>query len=84
MILAVLSTLPSSPRQVIEVVLKQHVKPLFLATPHPSVNLETGRKLPRPAGGTTAIHDQFDDQVWKTHPGTENIVSWCIRNLLVR
>jgi hypothetical protein len=64
-------------------VLQNNVKPIFRSNPHPSVNLETGRKLARPAGGPAASQDFYDTQTWKDHPGAANIVLWCVRNIQV-
>ncbi|KAJ7578575.1 hypothetical protein C8J56DRAFT_351967 [Mycena floridula] len=63
-----------------ELLLKK-LKPLFQANPHPSLNLSTGRKLARQAGGPMASQDYYDTQIWKEHPGTANLVSWCIRHI---
>ncbi|KAJ7076314.1 hypothetical protein B0H15DRAFT_864086 [Mycena belliarum] len=62
-------------------ILEHNVKPLFRYNPHPSLNLQTGRKLARPAGGPMASQDFYDDQAWKTHPGASNIVLWCVENI---
>ncbi|KAF7330792.1 hypothetical protein MVEN_02418400 [Mycena venus] len=62
-------------------VLQHNVKPIFRSNPHPSINLETGRKLARPAGGPLASQDFYDSQTWKDHPGASNIVLWCVRNI---
>ncbi|KAJ7895953.1 hypothetical protein B0H14DRAFT_3425910 [Mycena olivaceomarginata] len=62
-------------------VLQNNVKPIFRSNPHPSINLETGRKLARPAGGPAASQDFYDTQTWKDHPGAANIVLWCVRNI---
>ncbi|KAJ7895955.1 hypothetical protein B0H14DRAFT_2558408 [Mycena olivaceomarginata] len=55
-------------------VLQNNIKPIFRSNPHPSINLETGRKLARPAGGPAASQDFYDTQTWKDHPGAANIV----------
>ncbi|KAJ7783393.1 hypothetical protein B0H14DRAFT_3893827 [Mycena olivaceomarginata] len=62
-------------------VLQNNVKPIFRSNPHPSINLATGRKLARPAGGPAASQDFYDTQTWKDHPGAANIVLWCVRNI---
>ncbi|KAJ7783395.1 hypothetical protein B0H14DRAFT_3507099 [Mycena olivaceomarginata] len=62
-------------------VLQNNVKPIFRSNPHPSINLATGRKLARPAGGPAASQDFYDTQAWKDHPGAANIVLWCVRNI---
>ncbi|KAG8925318.1 hypothetical protein FRC02_009774 [Tulasnella sp. 418] len=74
-------------RQTISEVLQKHIKPLFLPSQHPSVNLDTGRKTARPAGGPNATHDLYDDQPWKiaTSPGGAsggpwNVIRWCINH----
>ena len=48
------------------------------------MNLTTGRMLPRPAGGSYAAQDMFEDQLWKTKGiGSWNVLRWCIRQLQV-
>ncbi|KAJ7490315.1 hypothetical protein B0H11DRAFT_2156580 [Mycena galericulata] len=61
--------------------LQYNIKPLFRSNPHPSLNLETGRKLARPAGGPMASQDFYDNQMWKEHPGASNIVLWCVHHI---
>ncbi|KAJ7646143.1 hypothetical protein B0H17DRAFT_1215798 [Mycena rosella] len=58
--------------------LEHNVKPRFRSNPHPSLNLQTGRKLARPAGGPMASQDFYDNQAWKENPGASNIVLWCV------
>jgi hypothetical protein len=43
------------------------------------LNLETGRKLPRSAGGYAAAQDAYEGQLWKVHPGIGNVILWCVR-----
>ncbi|KAJ6516312.1 hypothetical protein C8R45DRAFT_1087411 [Mycena sanguinolenta] len=62
-------------------VLQNNVKPTFRSNPHPSINLETGRKLTRPAGGPMASQDFYDSQTWKDYPGASNILLWSVRNI---
>lgn len=64
-------------------ILSIHLKPIFLANPHPSINAATGRKLPRPLGGPLGQHDFFEGQVWKSNPGLHNAISWCVRHIKV-
>ncbi len=45
------------------------------------LNLETGRKLPRAAGGYAAAQDTYEGQIWKMHPGIGNVVLWCVRRI---
>ena len=59
----------------------KRIKPLFQANPHPMLNLETGRKLPRSAGGYAAAQDAYEDQIWKAHPGIGNVILWCVRRI---
>ena len=66
-----------------EQILNEHVKPIFRANPHPSVNATTGRKLPRALGGPLAQQDYYEGQFWKSHPGLPNTISWCIRHIKV-
>ncbi|TFY74523.1 hypothetical protein EWM64_g9489 [Hericium alpestre] len=62
-------------------ILTHHLKPIFRPTPHPEINLETGRKLPRPAGGPLANQDAYEGQVWKAHPGAGNVLQWVVENI---
>ncbi|KAK0502216.1 hypothetical protein EDD18DRAFT_1458461, partial [Armillaria luteobubalina] len=62
-------------------ILMHDVKPLFLSTPHPSLNLSTRRKLPRLAGGPMASQDYFEEQTWKEHPMTASLVLFVIKNI---
>ncbi|KAF5357658.1 hypothetical protein D9758_007440 [Tetrapyrgos nigripes] len=61
--------------------LSQHVKPVFQSNPHPSLNLSTGRKLHRPAGGPMATQDFYESQAWKKNPGASNLVAWCVKHI---
>ncbi|KZT60838.1 hypothetical protein CALCODRAFT_480483 [Calocera cornea HHB12733] len=71
-----------APVSLIELVLKEHIKPLFQATPHPQVNLDSGRKLPHQAGGNSAAQDFYEDQVWKRKGiGCWNTLWWCVEHL---
>ncbi|TDL29607.1 hypothetical protein BD410DRAFT_780065 [Rickenella mellea] len=79
----VFQTLPPCSRAVVESVLKVHLKPIFLSSPHPSLNPETGRKASRAAGGPMAVNDYYEDQVWKHYPAAGNVLSWCIRHTSV-
>jgi len=65
----------------LEEIFMNHIKPLFQANPHPMLNLETGRKLPRTAGGYAAAQDAYEDQIWKAHPGIGNVILWCVRRI---
>jgi hypothetical protein len=62
-------------------VLTERVKPLFQASSHPQVNLETGRKLLRPAGGPESSIDMFETQVWKKHLGICGVLTSCIEHI---
>lgn len=64
-------------------ILSHNVKPLFKSNPHPSLNVTTGRKLDRPAGGPMASQDYYEGQTWKSYPGASNLVSWCVRHIEV-
>ena len=70
--------------ELIRSILEDYVKPIFLANPHPQVNLNTGRILPKLAGGSLASIDYYQEQNWKGQPGVTNVVSWCIRHIPVR
>ncbi|KAI8984971.1 hypothetical protein BD414DRAFT_441962 [Trametes punicea] len=67
--------------ELLERVLRDFVKPVFSLNPHPNVNVETGRKLPRSAGGTQGNLDYLEGQEWKSHPELFNVVSWCLRHV---
>ncbi|EDR04901.1 uncharacterized protein LACBIDRAFT_303763 [Laccaria bicolor S238N-H82] len=62
-------------------ILTHNIKPVFQSNPHPSLNLETGRKLPRPAGGPMASQDYYFGQDWKNSPGAATVVLWCVSNI---
>jgi hypothetical protein len=47
------------------------------------LNLETGRKLPRTAGGYAAAQDAYEGQIWKAHPGIGNVILYCVRRINV-
>ncbi|KAF5361588.1 hypothetical protein D9757_011557 [Collybiopsis confluens] len=61
--------------------LETDVNPLFRSNPHPSLNLSTGRKLDRPAGGPMGSIDFYESQAWKAYPGAANLVFWCLRHI---
>jgi hypothetical protein len=65
----------------IEDVLLQQIKPVFQSNPHPSLNLSTGRKLARPAGGPLASQDYYEGQTWKQHPEAHIKLQWCVENV---
>jgi hypothetical protein len=64
-------------------ILTEKVKPLFRSSPHPRLNLATGRALSRPAGGPDSVFDYYEGQTWKAHPGASNIVLWCVQHIKV-
>jgi len=66
---------------VLEEVLAKHIKPIFHANPHPMLNRETGRKLPRTAGGHAAAQDAYEGQVWKEYPGIGYVLLWCVKRI---
>jgi len=68
----------------LEEILMKYIKPIFQANPHPMLNLETSRKLPRAAGGYAAAQDAYEGQVWKTRPGIGNVLLWCVQRVDVR
>lgn len=72
-------------RELTQKILELDIKPLFLTSAHPRVNLESGRKLAKPAGGDSAAQDMFQDQAWKHQgQGCWNVIRWCITHLDVR
>ncbi|KAJ7497480.1 hypothetical protein FB451DRAFT_1211627 [Mycena latifolia] len=77
----ILRGFPEPPVVLLVQMLEHNVKPLFRFNPHPSLNLQTGRKLARPAGGPMASQDFYDNQMWKNHPGASNIVLWCVQHI---
>ncbi|KAF9468776.1 hypothetical protein BDZ94DRAFT_1244563 [Collybia nuda] len=62
-------------------ILTHNVKPWFQSNPHPHLNMMSGRKLARPAGGPMASQDLYESQTWKDHPGVSGVVLWCVRHL---
>ncbi|KDR80514.1 hypothetical protein GALMADRAFT_240803 [Galerina marginata CBS 339.88] len=62
-------------------VLTHNLKPIFKASPHPHLHLETGRKLSRAAGGSMAMQDYYEDQLWKQYPGVDKVTLWCVRGI---
>ena len=68
----------------LEEVLAKHIKPIFQANPHPMLNVETGRKLPRMAGGYATTQDAYEGQAWKDHPGVVNVLLWSVQRIDVR
>ncbi|KAJ8585420.1 hypothetical protein M405DRAFT_865407 [Rhizopogon salebrosus TDB-379] len=70
-------TAPHIPPAVLTRILTHHLKPAFVANPHPRLNLQTGRKLHEPAD----TQDAYEGQVWKTRVGTANVLGWCLRNV---
>lgn len=42
------------------------------------LNLESGRKLPKPAAGANSTADLYDHQVWKDQIGLANVLLYCI------
>lgn len=67
-----------------ERILRDFVKPIFRPNPHPQLNVETGRKLSRPAGGPLGHLDFLEGQEWKQYPATADVLSWCISHADVR
>ncbi|KAG7096579.1 hypothetical protein E1B28_003998 [Marasmius oreades] len=66
---------------VVTEVLIRHIKPVFQRNPHPSLNISTGRKLHRQAGGIMASQDFYENQDWKDNVGLPTLVSWCVRHI---
>ncbi|KAF8918070.1 hypothetical protein CPB85DRAFT_1282415 [Mucidula mucida] len=77
----ILHQLPEPDGQLLEHILIHNVKPLFVSSPHPHLNLSTGRRLARPAGGPMNTQDFFEGQTWKEHPGTAEVVLYVVQNL---
>ena len=80
----ILTTYASPTVDLQERVLRNFIKPIFQPNPHPSVNVETGRKLPRAAGGPLSHLDFMEGQEWKNHPGVSHVISWCLSHADVR
>ncbi|PBL02090.1 hypothetical protein ARMGADRAFT_1071590 [Armillaria gallica] len=77
----ILRRFPEPDVHLLKRILTHDVKPLFLSTPHPSLNLSTGRKLPRLAGGPMASQDYYEEQTWKEHPETASLVLFVVKNI---
>ena len=45
------------------------------------LNPETGRKLPRPAGGVHSTSDLYDNQHWKANIGVASVLRFCVERL---
>ncbi|KIJ56772.1 hypothetical protein M422DRAFT_62703 [Sphaerobolus stellatus SS14] len=73
--------LPAPTLDVITSVLTYHVKPCFIKNPHSRINVESGRKLHRAAGGSAGVTDFYEDQEWKNYPWIGHILHWCIKHL---
>lgn len=69
--------------QLLQTILRERIKPIFQANPHPHLNASTGRKLPEGVGGHLAYQDYYDGQVWKGHPGAANVMLWCVQHIQV-
>ncbi|KAF9520981.1 hypothetical protein BS47DRAFT_1335069 [Hydnum rufescens UP504] len=66
-------------RKILKDILEYDIKPLFLANAHPRVNLDSGRKLFRIAGGPAAAQDMYEDQLWKRRGlGCWNVIRWSV------
>jgi hypothetical protein len=73
----IISVLAPSQSTIVDI-LAAHVRPIFKANPHPKLHADTGRPLPRAAGGPVAAYDHFETQSWKAHPGVACTLRWCI------
>jgi len=59
---------------------------VFSSNSHPHLNIKTGKKLARPAGGANAVQDYYEEQVWKNYPGIWSVlawVAWVVKNISV-
>ncbi|KAI0773742.1 hypothetical protein C8Q74DRAFT_1417939 [Fomes fomentarius] len=74
----ILSSYISPNTELTERVLRDFIKPIFQPNPHPQLNVETGRKLPRPAGGPLGHLDYLEGQDWKSQLAISDVISWCI------
>jgi len=45
------------------------IRTVFSSNPHPHLNIKTGKKLARLAGGPNAVQDYYKEQAWKNYPG---------------
>ncbi|KAI0260491.1 hypothetical protein BC834DRAFT_900075 [Gloeopeniophorella convolvens] len=74
-------TSAGDPSLFLEDIFAQRLKPLFQKNPHPMLDTETARKLPKSAGGYAAAQDAYEGQVWKEQPGIGNILLWCVQHI---
>ena len=74
----------TSATQKLAIPILHNIRETFQSNPHPSINLSTGRKLQRPAGGSTASQDFYEGQEWKNHPGICFVILWCVEHIDVR
>ncbi|KAI0052623.1 hypothetical protein FA95DRAFT_1663859 [Auriscalpium vulgare] len=65
----------------VEGILNRNIKGVFSHSPHPSLNVHTGRKLPRASGGPMASQDAYEGQTWKDQPGVGNVLLWCVQHI---
>jgi len=70
-------------RELITRVLTENIRPIFKSSPHPHLHSETGRKLSKAAGGSMAMQDYYEGQLWKTFPGIAKVVLWCVHAIEV-
>ncbi|KAF7331859.1 hypothetical protein MKEN_00066000 [Mycena kentingensis (nom. inval.)] len=77
----ILNQFAHPPKELFVQILQYNLKPIFFAHAHPSINVDTGRKLGRPAGGALAAQDFYDSQTWKDEPGVDEVIVWCVKNM---
>lgn len=65
-------------------ILTNYVKPAFQGNVHPSLNVNTGRRLPERLGGALSQQDYLENQSWKTANGLYDVISWCLKHAEVR
>jgi len=64
-------------------ILSKNLRTVFSSNPHPHLNIKTGKKLARPAGGPNAVQDYYEEQAWKDYPGIWSVLAWVIKNISV-
>lgn len=67
------------PTSLLHALLSTHLRPLFIAHPHPNLS-STGRKRQGQSQGQNTDY-YYSEQTWKDHPGVGSVLSWCVRSM---
>jgi len=61
--------------------IRKNLRTVFSSNPHLHLNIKTGKKLARPAGGPNAVQDYCEEQMWKNYPGIWSVLTWVVKNI---